>query len=192
MRKLAAVVAASALALTGCAAATAGIGAPSPATTAARPPVARSAAPHLTARAHPRAAVVVNVCRSNRAAQLVLVSITHQTAWMCAGSRLVHSSPVTTGETDNGDDTPTGTWQIEDKQTDRTLYLLDGQTYFVHYWLPFSGELYGFHDATWQTVPFGTSDYHADGSHGCVHMPLAQMAWLYDWADVGATVTVLA
>ncbi len=131
-----------------------------------------------------------NACASNRLSQFVLVDISDQHVWMCAGTTTVYSSPVTTGTTYNDDDTPTGTFHVEGKQQNRTLHLLDGSTYFVHYWVPFSGTLYGFHDASWQTVPFGTDDYHRDGSHGCVHLPMAAMDWLYRWAAVGTTVTV--
>jgi len=59
----------------------------------------------------------------------------------------------------------------------------------VHYWVPFNGSI-GFHDATWQTIPFGSPLYQTSGSHGCVHLPTATMAWLYSWLKVGANVTV--
>lgn len=137
--------------------------------------------------------VPINECAGNVHAQLVLVSISTQTAWMCSGETTVYTSPVTTGATADGyDDTPTGTFRIERRQTDETLTLISGAKYHVNYWLPFSGNLYGFHDAAWQTMPFGSQDYHTLGSHGCVHLPMASMAWLYDWASVGATVTVRA
>ena len=33
-------------------------------------------------------------------------------------------------------------------------------------------------------------EYRTEGSHGCVHMPLAAMKFLYDWAAVGTTVDI--
>jgi lipoprotein-anchoring transpeptidase ErfK/SrfK len=164
-----------------------------PATPIARPSTASTAStsstPVTTVTAPPPPP---NACAANSRAQLVLVSIRTQTAWMCAGSTLAYATPVTTGETDNGDDTPIGTWHVESRQTNRYLTLSNGVRYYVHYWLPFQAEVYGFHDASWQRMPYGSDGYHAQGSHGCVHLPLAAMAWLYTWAKVGATVTVRA
>ena len=51
-------------------------------------------------------------------------------------------------------------------------------------------DIYGFHDSAWQTIPYGSTKYHTDGSHGCVHLPIAAMKWLYNWAAVGAAVTI--
>lgn len=113
------------------------------------------------------------------------MSISQQHVWMCQGPRQVNSSAVTTGATDDGDATPTGSWVVQAKQTDRYL-VGPGYRDYVHYWVPFNGD-FGFHDATWQTMPFGSPDYHAQGSRGCVHLPITVMSWLYAWATVGTT-----
>ena len=132
-----------------------------------------------------------NECAGNTATQLVLVSVSQQMAWLCNGETTTLTTPVTTGATADGwDDTPTGTFHILARQTNRTLTLISGAKYHVSYWLPFQGNLYGFHDAAWQTMPFGSQDYHTLGSHGCVHLPMEAMAYLYNWAAVGATVIV--
>ena len=55
--------------------------------------------------------------------------------------------------------------------------------------MPFNGD-FGFHDAPWQTMPYGAAGYTDNGSHGCVHLPAEAMAWLFNWAAVGATVTI--
>ena len=60
----------------------------------------------------------------------------------------------------------------------------------MKYWIPFDAPLFGFHDSSWQTFPYGSQQYRTDGSHGCVHMPLADIAFLYEWANVGATVVI--
>jgi lipoprotein-anchoring transpeptidase ErfK/SrfK len=60
----------------------------------------------------------------------------------------------------------------------------------VLYWVPFNGD-FGLHDAPWQTMPFGSKDYPEHGSHGCVHVPAATMAWLYRWSSVGDTVVTV-
>lgn len=131
-------------------------------------------------------------CRRNSEPQRIIVSIAKQHAWMCTGARQVMQSPVTTGATAVGAGTPTGTWHIETKQTNTTLTVLTGEAYHVAYWLPYDGNVYGFHDSSWQTFPYGSGRYRTDGSHGCVHLPLAVMRWLYSWAKVGATVTIMA
>jgi lipoprotein-anchoring transpeptidase ErfK/SrfK len=127
-------------------------------------------------------------CLSNATAKLVVVSIGEQRAWMCDHARQVYSTLVTTGAADAGDGTPIGSWQVQARQTDRYL-TGPGYRDFVHYWVPFDGD-FGFHDASWQTMPFGAPGYRANGSHGCVHLPMPAMAWLYRWAQVGTTVTV--
>lgn len=131
-----------------------------------------------------------NHCAANTDAQRVYVSIAAQHAWMCAHSVQVAQTAVTTGATADGEATPTGTFVINSKQTDATLTVSDGSSYHVKYWLPYSGNTYGFHDASWQTFPYGSSQYHTDGSHGCVHLPLPAMRWLFDWAQVGTVVTI--
>ena len=111
--------------------------------------------------------------------------------WMCAAGHLAHEAAVTTGAVDLPyDSTPTGTFEIQGKTTDTTLTLLSGDTYAVKYWIPFDGPLFGFHDSSWQNFPYGSARYRTEGSHGCIHTPLATMKFLYDWATIGATVTI--
>lgn len=133
---------------------------------------------------HPHADATA--CRTNTAATFVLVSLHAQHVWMCQGHRQVYTTPATTGEFDNGDATPTGEWVVQARQTNRYL---TGQDYrqYVHYWIPFDGD-FGFHDASWQTMPFGAAGYRTHGSHGCVHLPMTAVSWLYGWSRPGSTV----
>jgi lipoprotein-anchoring transpeptidase ErfK/SrfK len=131
-------------------------------------------------------------CHTNADPQRIIVSVRQQHAWMCTGARQVADSAVTTGATAAGNGTPLGTWHVEAKQTNTTLTVLTGEAYHVAYWLPYNGNVYGLHDSSWQTFPYGSPQYRSGGSHGCVHMPLASMRWLYGWARVGATVTIQA
>lgn len=128
-------------------------------------------------------------CLDNTASTFVLVSISQQHAWMCQAHEQVESTAVTTGDVSAGDATPTGSWVLQGKQTNRYL-TGPGYRDYVNYWLPFDGDI-GFHDATWQTMPFGSPGYTAQGSHGCVHLPLTVMAWLYSWAKAGSTVVTV-
>jgi lipoprotein-anchoring transpeptidase ErfK/SrfK len=155
------------------------------------PAVASALALSAVPAAAPVPQAAADICATNTAAQFVLVVISAQHAWMCEKSALVYDTPVTTGEVANGNDTPTGTYHIQSRQGARYLTLLDGSRYHVDYWLPYDG-VYGFHDASWQTFPEGSDLYKTNGSHGCVHLPIAAMAWLYTWSAVGATVTIRA
>jgi len=135
------------------------------------------------------AAAKPSICRSNNAGQHVFVSISQQHVWMCTGSEQVYATAATTGASANGDGTPTGTWHVLAKETDRWLTPLDGSSYHVAYWVPYDGP-YGFHDSTWQKFAYGSPKYRTDGSHGCVHLPMSAMKWFYKWADVGTAVTI--
>jgi len=138
-----------------------------------------------------------NYCEGNPVGgKLLLISISLQHLWACRGTKIVNQGSVTTGTTviTNGvdDNTPVGTWRIHAKETDITLTGCDANGCWndpVHYWMPFDGEV-GLHDASWQTFPFGASNYHTDGSHGCIQLPTALAAWIYNWAPVGTTVTI--
>ena len=127
-------------------------------------------------------------CAGNALPQHIVVSIARQHAWVCAATRLLLSTPVTTGVPVPDRETQVGTWTIQGKETDRDL-VGPGYSEHVDYWMPYNGD-FGFHDATWQRFAFGTAGWRTDGSHGCVHFPLDAMAWVYGWAQVGATVTI--
>jgi lipoprotein-anchoring transpeptidase ErfK/SrfK len=133
-------------------------------------------------------------CAQNPAGrQLVIVSISQQHLWACSGTSQVYDTAITSGAyLVAGDATPTGTWHIYAKETNQVLKGCDANGCWndpVNYWMPFYSD-YGFHDAPWQTFAYGSAQYASDGSHGCVHLPAAAMAWLYGWAAVGTTVTV--
>ena len=156
-------------------------------------PAARSSA--RVAAASPSGAVTssgpaVTACSVNSISdKALIVSISRQTLWACEGNQLVNTSRVTTGATNS---TPTGTFQIQAKEGPQYLNGCNETGCwhdFVHVWMPFYGD-YGFHDATWQTMPFGSAGYTTQGSHGCVHLPLAESYWVYDWASVGTKVTI--
>lgn len=133
-----------------------------------------------------------NPCAANSAVQLVKVSVRRQHLWMCAGHRLVRDTAVTTGIPGEDTHTPTGSFTVQARTRNTTLTLISGRTYAVKYWIPFQGPLFGFHDSSWQDIPYGSPRYRAQGSHGCVHMPLSAIAFLYRWAHVGATVRIRA
>lgn len=102
---------------------------------------------------------------------------------------------IVTGEADGTHNTPTGTFQIQAKETNRVLIGLDedkdGEPDYktpVTYWMPFSGG-YGLHDATWRSS-FGGDIYSYGGSHGCVNLPYAKAESLFGIVNVGDTVYI--
>jgi lipoprotein-anchoring transpeptidase ErfK/SrfK len=146
--------------------------------------------PSATAKPAPPKAPKPNRCARNHARQLVLVSITEQHAWLCARSRTVYSTAVTTGMSGADTRTPTGKYRIEGRNKNSVLTLSNGDQYNVKYWIPFDAPLFGFHDSSWQHFAYGSAKYKTDGSHGCVHMPLAAMKFLYNWVRIGANVDI--
>ena len=112
-----------------------------------------------------------------------------------ASGNVIWESYVVSGDTGEGHGTPTGTYHVYAKETDRDLvgmdYNNDGLPDYnshVNYWMPFSGG-YGLHDATWRDS-FGGSIYSYSGSHGCVNLPYDAAATLYSTISVGETVVV--
>jgi lipoprotein-anchoring transpeptidase ErfK/SrfK len=110
--------------------------------------------------------------------------------WMCARHRVAYATPITSGMVGPYTETPRGTFRIQGLNRHSTLTLNTGATYAVKYWIPFQAPLFGFHDSSWQRFPYGSARYRTRGSHGCVHMPLAAIRFLYGWADIGTTVRI--
>ena len=127
----------------------------------------------------------------------IYVSVSQQTLWACTGPTLFTTTAVTTGAsalTNVHDATPIGTWRIFNKVRNTVLTGRDANGSWrdpVAYWMPFYGA-YGFHDASWQTFPFGSSLYTTQGSHGCVHVPVDTLGSIFNWAPIGTLVTVQA
>ncbi|HVY10267.1 MAG TPA: L,D-transpeptidase [Mycobacteriales bacterium] len=127
-------------------------------------------------------------CAHNVRSQLVVVNIAKQHMWACADHRTVISTPVTTGQ--RGDATPRGSFAVQALTRNTTLHPADGDAVHVNYWIPFRLGVWGFHDASWQTIPFGSSHYRTKGSLGCVHVPVKPLRRLFDWVHYGTTVRI--
>lgn len=105
-------------------------------------------------------------------------------------------SYIVSGDSTEGHATPTGTYSILDKTTDETLTGADANgdgmadyTTQVDYWMPFIGNSWALHDASWRTK-FGDTIYQGNGSHGCINLPHDKAAELYDLIQVGDKVVV--
>jgi lipoprotein-anchoring transpeptidase ErfK/SrfK len=164
--------------------------APKPVTSTVPAPATLSATPTPPSAEIAVAKPPPNHCASNRAPQLVLVKLDVQRMWLCARSRTVYTNPITSGMLGQYTETPTGRYHIQGRNTDTVLTLNTGATYDVKYWIPFDAPLFGFHDSSWQHFPYGSPQYKTDGSHGCIHMPLKAIAYLYRWVDIGADVSI--
>jgi lipoprotein-anchoring transpeptidase ErfK/SrfK len=131
-------------------------------------------------------------CSTNARPQLVFVSLKRQHLWMCARHRVVRDTAITSGMAGPYTETPTGRYEIQGLNRNSVLTLNTGRTYAVKYWIPFDAPLFGFHDSSWQHFPYGSPRYRTAGSHGCVHVPLAAIRFLYHWARIGTAVRIKA
>ena len=110
-------------------------------------------------------------------------------------SNVVMESACVSGNLAENNDTVTGVFALEKKESPATLVGLDengdGQPDYeneVQYWMPFYGG-YGLHDALWRSY-FGEDVYQYDGSHGCINLPYWAAELLYSYIRVGDTVVV--
>ena len=124
------------------------------------------------------------------------VDIAAQHMWYIVDGAVGMESDVVTGLPADGRDTPTGVYSILYTERDSTL---KGETdpetgkpsyeTPVAFWMPFTWQGHGFHDATWQSS-FGGSRYQTNGSHGCVNMPYDKAEQLFNMISAGTPVII--
>lgn len=123
----------------------------------------------------------------------VEVDISRQYMWFYKSGELVLESPIVTGLPTYEWGTNVGVGSIQSKSTNATLRGADmnGGRYAtpVSYWMPIGWDGEGFHDAPWRGG-FGGSIYYSNGSHGCLNMPPAMAAALFESVDYGTPVVV--
>ena len=195
MRRAAGLGLVTVLLLAGCSTAVRGGAVGGPSSPSVRPSAAASSTGRAPAPAAPTPTVARPVrtpCTANNRPRWVFVSLRRQHLWMCARHRVVKDSAITSGMLGQYTETPTGDYRIQGRNRNTTLTLISGDTYAVKYWIPFDAPLFGFHDSSWQNFPYGSARYKTAGSHGCVHMPLAAIRFLYNWAEVGTAVRIRA
>lgn len=119
----------------------------------------------------------------------VELDLSRQKLWLYVDGNCVLETPCVTGNVNRGDSTPTGTFFLAYKERNATL---EGEGYssFVNYWMPFNGGI-GFHDASWRKE-FGGNIYIANGSHGCVNLPLENAKILYQYISKSMPILVYA
>ena len=120
----------------------------------------------------------------------VEVSINRQHVWVYKKGKLALETDCVTGVPNKERMTHPGVHHIFAKQRDRYLGTMEVQGYHTHvdYFMPFNGGE-GLHDAPWRGA-FGGSIYRSGGSHGCVNLPPAMAASIYDLVEVGTPVVV--
>ncbi len=122
------------------------------------------------------------------------ISLTHvevdldnqQLTFIKNGTVLVNTDIVTGLVTSR--QTPTGLYESHNRQRNCVLVGSDFRV-FVKYWVSVIGDVIGLHDASWRSV-FGGDLYVYDGSHGCVNIPEAAMAKIFDNIDDGTPVLI--
>lgn len=124
------------------------------------------------------------------------VDIAAQHMWYIVDGSVAMESDVVTGLPDGERDTPTGVYSILYTERDSTLKgetdPATGEPSYetpVAFWMPFTWQGHGFHDATWQSS-FGGSRYTTNGSHGCVNMPYGKAQELFGMIKAGTPVII--
>ena len=128
-------------------------------------------------------------------ARYIDVDLTAQHAWLFDESgAVVWESDIVSGKPTQtaGSLTPSGVYVINSNSGGSTLKGTndDGTKYEtpVTYWMPFVGNLIGFHDATWQSAFGGTRYKDGAGSHGCVNLPYDKAEALHSLCRAGDVV----
>lgn len=113
------------------------------------------------------------------------VDLSGQHMYYYQNGSIIFDSDIVSGDMRYSDrQTPEGIYTLYWKKSPDVLRgkkLPDGTYEYevpVNYWMPFNGGI-GFHDASWQPY-FGGDRYLNGGSHGCINMPPANAAVLYD------------
>lgn len=123
------------------------------------------------------------------------VDLTNQVMYYVKDGQVAMKANVVTGNPNTNHGTPAGVHFILYKESPSVLRG-DRQTSGeyeweteVQYWMPFTSDGCGFHDATWQPT-FGGDRYLTNGSHGCVNMSLDEASQLYNMIQTGDPVVV--
>lgn len=124
------------------------------------------------------------------------VDLSAQYMWYIVDGSVAFQANVVTGLPTPDRATPAGVYSIlytqrnatlvgeKDPETGEPIYRTP-----VSYWMPFTYQGHGFHDATWQPG-FGGNLYHSIGSHGCVNMSLGDAGTLFGMISAGTPVVL--
>lgn len=113
------------------------------------------------------------------------VDLSRQHLWLYRGGQLAFETDVVSGLMDEAHYTPPGVYLLLKKETNATLLgmkLPNGEYSYeapVNYWMPFTDQGHGLHDANWKWA-FGGEEYIWNGSHGCINLPVDAAGVVFD------------
>lgn len=114
------------------------------------------------------------------------IDLERQHLWVYQDGKEVFDTAVVSGKNTEDRRTPWGAFMTYDKQRDKTLRgdkQPDGSwgyETFVSYWIRLTNTGVGLHDAPWRHGRFGGNIWINSGSHGCVNLPPASAAKIYE------------
>lgn len=117
------------------------------------------------------------------------INVNLSTQWLTAyeGDLAVYHAPIATGR--DGFNTPAGDFAIYDKLPMQTMQgSVQGESWYVPD-VPSVMYVFGgvaLHGTYWHNA-FGTG---IRMSHGCINLGMDDAAWVYQWADIGTTVSI--
>ena len=124
------------------------------------------------------------------------VDLSAQHMWYIVDGSVAFQADVVTGLPTPDRATPSGVYSILYTERNATLVgetdPATGQPIYrtpVAYWMPFTWQGHGFHDATWQPG-FGGNLYQSLGSHGCVNMSYGDAGTLFGMISAGTPVVL--
>lgn len=124
------------------------------------------------------------------------VDLSAQYMWYIVNGSVAFEANVVTGLPTPDRATPAGVYSILYTERNATLVgekdPATGEPIYrtpVSYWMPFTYQGHGFHDATWQPS-FGGNLYQTLGSHGCVNMSLNEAGTLFGMISAGTPVVL--
>lgn len=124
------------------------------------------------------------------------VDLSAQYMWYIVDGSVAFQADVVTGLPTPSRATPAGVYSILYTERNATLVgekdPATGEPIYrtpVSYWMPFTYQGHGFHDATWQPG-FGGNLYQTLGSHGCVNMSYSDAGTLFGMISAGTPVVI--
>ena len=124
------------------------------------------------------------------------VDLSAQHMWYIVDGSVAFQADVVTGLPTPDRATPSGVYSILYTERNATLVgekdPATGEPIYrtpVAYWMPFTWQGHGFHDATWQPG-FGGNLYQSLGSHGCVNMSYSDAGTLFGMISAGTPVVL--
>ena len=127
----------------------------------------------------------------------VEADLSRQHIWVYVNGQVAYETDCVSGTMNESYHTPEGAFMLLNKEKDATLLgdqIAGKENYYtytqpVSYWMPFTYSGCGMHDATWRGA-FGGDIYIANGSHGCLNLPLDAAAQIYNLVSVREPVII--